>query len=162
MATLKHYNLLLWKIRQRGRTRREIILKNYITLRNGADLDWQDPKITACLWVDVRKASALAQHYCKPPDLAATSAHTPGAVVDDPLTPARKMTCSHCRSAMLHALIRPPIARDKSACPLKHLPQNVAKDARKRITDAFKEDGSRLTIDVAFMKPHIAAAEADA
>ena len=62
---------------------------------------------------------------------------------------------------MLHALIRPPIGGAKNDCPLKHLPQNVAKDARKRITDAFKEDGSRLTIDVAFMKPHIAAAEAD-
>ena len=40
IATLKHYNVLLWKIRQRGRSRREIVLKNYILLRNGSDVDW--------------------------------------------------------------------------------------------------------------------------
>ena len=101
-ATLKHYNLLLWKIRQWGRSRREIMLKNYITLQNGASLDWQDPKITACLWVDVRKASNLAKLYCKPPAHATTPVRTPDAVVNDPLAPARKMTCSHCCSAILH------------------------------------------------------------
>ena len=63
---------------------------------------------------------------------------------------------------MLHPLVRPPIAGDKSVCPLKHLPQSIAKKARKLITDAYTEDGSRLTIDAAFMQPHIAAAEAGA
>ena len=162
MATLKHYNVLLWKIRSRGRSRREIVLKNYICLRNGAHLDWQDSKITACLWVDVREATALARLCGKPPAPAVAPVYQPDAVVVDPLAPPRKMTCSHCRSAWLHTLIRPPIAGDKSACPLKHLPQSIAKDARKRITDAFKEDGSRLTVDAAFMQPHIAAAETGA
>ena len=122
MATLEHYNLLLWKIRSRGRTRREIVLKNYICLPNGSSLDWQDSNITACLWVDVREASALAKLYGKPPSPVVTPVYQPDAVVVDPLAPACKMTCSHCRSAMLHPLVRPPIVGDKSACPLKHLP----------------------------------------
>ena len=162
MATLKHYNLLLWKIRSRGRTRREIVLKNYICLRNGSSLDWQDSKITACLWVDVRETSALAKLCGKPPSPVVTPVYQPDAVVVDPLAPAHKMTCSHCRSAWLHTLIRPPIAGDKSVCPLKHFLQNIAKDACKRITDAFIEDGSQLTVDTVFMKPHIVAAEAGA
>ena len=60
---------------------------------------------------------------------------------------------------MLHGLVHPLIGGGKNDCPLKHLPQSVAKDARKRITAAYTEDGLRLTIDTAFMKPHIAAAE---
>ena len=159
IANLKHYNLLLWKIHTRGCTYREIMLKNYICLWNVSSLDWQDSKIAACLRVDVHEASALARLCGKPPASVVTPVYKPDAVLVDPLAPARKMTCSHCRSAWLHTLIRPPIGGDKSVCPFKHFPQNIAKDACKRITNAFKEDGLRFTVDDAFMKPHIAAAE---
>ena len=86
------------------------MLKNYIVLQNGASLDWQDSKITACLWLDVREASALAKLYCKPPTHVVTPVRKPDAVVVDPLAPARKMTCSHCRSSWLHGLVRQPIS----------------------------------------------------
>ena len=110
--------------------------------------------------MDVREASALANLYCKPPTPSIAPVHNPDAVVVDPLAPVKKMTCSHCRSSWLHGLVRPQIGGAKNDCPLKHLPQTIAKDARLRITNAFTEDGSRLTVDDAFMKPHIAAAEA--
>ena len=110
--------------------------------------------------MDVAEATALARLCGKSPAPVVNPVYQPDAVVVNPLVPVRKMTCSHCRSAWLHGLIRPAICGNKSVCPLKHLPKNIAKDACKRITDAFKEDGLRLTVDEAFMKPHIAAAEA--
>ena len=160
IATHKHYNLLLWKICQRSCTCQEIMLKNYIILQNSASLDWQHSKIMACRLVDVCEASALGKLYCKPTTPVVTPVHKPDTVVVDPLAPARKMTCSYCRFAWLHTSIRPQIAGDKSVWPLKHLPQNIAKDAHIRITDAFTEDGLHLTVDDDFMKSHIAAAEA--
>ena len=53
------------------------------------------------------------------------------------------------------------IVGDKSTCPLKYLPQTVAKDTRLHITTAYHNNGSCLFIDEAFMKPHFTAVLTD-
>ena len=66
MATLKHYNSALLKIRNWSCTRCKILLKNYILLQEASKLKWQDPKITVCLWKDVRETTELARLCGRP------------------------------------------------------------------------------------------------
>ena len=159
-ATLKFYSDGLMKIRKRGTSRRDIILKNYIFLRNASEIDWQDPKILAGIWAEVHQAQELAKLCIRPAVQFDTNDPDPEEVS---LTPSTgKMTCGHCRSSKLHYLIRPAIGGGRNSCPLRHLSNSVAKDARLRITNAYDADGSLIHINEAFMKPHIKAAKANA
>ena len=159
-ATLKFYSDGLFKIRKRGTSRRDVFLKSYIFLRNASEIDWQDPKILAGIWAELHQAQELAKLCVQPAVHFDNNDPDPEEV--GPTAQGVKMTCSHCRSCMLHPLVRPEIGGGKNSCPLRHLPQSVAKDARKRITTAYEADGSLIHIDEAFMKPHIRAAKANA
>ena len=159
-ATLKFYSDGLFKIRKRGTSRRDVFLKSYIFLCNASEIDWQDPKILAGIWAEVHQAQELAK-LCVRPAVQFDNKDPDPDEVGLPICEG-KMTCGHCRSAKLHPLVRPAIGGGRNSCPLRHLPQAVAKDARLRITTAYDADGSRIHIDEAFMKPHIKAAEANA
>ena len=148
------------KIHKRGTSRQDIILKNYIFLRNASEIDWQDPKILAGIWAEVHQAQELAKLCVRPAVQFDNNDPDPEEV--GLTTYEGKMTCGHCRSSKLHPLVRPAIGGGRNSCPLRHLPQSVAKDARLRITTAYDANGSLIHIDEAFMKPHIKAAKANA
>ena len=97
-------------------SRQDCIFKNYILLRDAAELDWQDPKIMSGMWLEVHHATELAKLCVRP--AVHFDTNDPDPEEASIMTPEGKMTCGHCRSCKLRPLVCPLIRGDKKGCPL--------------------------------------------
>ena len=163
LPTLKFHSDKLLKIRQYSTSKQNLLLRNYIYLRDAADTNYSDQRIQSSLWEQVLEAKEMA-NFCNRPvnrDQRALLPAQPEAPSPDPKDkPKRSTKCPTCDSRGFHNRFVPPFGPGSANCPLK-AHKAIAKDIRKRVCAAAQAEGKEK-FDMAYVQPHIAAAIAAA
>jgi hypothetical protein len=128
-AMLDFHSFKLLQVRRHALSRKMLILRTYVYLRDADAKAYYHESMTATLWNKIADLSLAAQSQ-SPPDNGGGGAG-----------PARKdnARCSHCRNATAHKTLK--IDPVKRLCPFLDLPQADARKAAGISVKNHKENG---------------------
>ena len=155
-AMLSYHSKKLWALRSHAVNKKDLLLNNYVYLRDAKEKGFLNDTINSSIWAFVSSTV--------PPKRSPIGAGPPREVTperDDGRCDIKSPPkCSHCNSNRIHPLMCPPIGEGRGHCPFKDLPQTKARAARKAALEAFDADRSISKMRLLYLEPFIAAVQA--
>ena len=130
--TLKFHGEKLWKIQRDANTKYNMILRQYVFLRDAIANKFSDPALQDAIWEEVTRLRdiRLNNSTTSSNHQQQRSNSTSNNTNDNKSSSRKSGQCGKCKSRTLHAKIRPKIGEGKENCPFKDESDDIAKKAR--------------------------------